>query len=153
MRGRKSKMKVHKSIEIAAPPEKIWPFLVEPDKILKWCITFIKFEYTSKQHSGVGTTFYIEEKAGGPLMKLNFRITEWLKNKRIAFSMTSGNFVKDYKQSWTVETIPTGSRFTFMEEVRLPYGIIGKIIGLIGQRGSEATVGKRLPRLKSLVET
>jgi uncharacterized protein YndB with AHSA1/START domain len=146
-------MKVHKSIEIAATPEKIWPFLVEPEKILKWCITFIKFEYTSKQRSGVGTTFYLEEKAGGPLMKLNFRITEWVENERVAFSMTSGNFVKGYEQSWTVESTPSGSRFTFMEKVKLPYGIIGKIMGLAVQRGSEATVGKMLPKLKSLAET
>jgi uncharacterized protein YndB with AHSA1/START domain len=145
-------MKVHKSIEIAAPPEKIWPFLVEPEKILQWCITFIKFEYTSEQHSGVGTTFYLEEKAGGPLMKLHFRITEWVENKKVAFSMTSGNFVKGYEQNWSVETTPSGSRFTFMEEIKLPYGIIGKIMGLFAQRGSQATVGKMLPKLKSLAE-
>ena len=145
-------MKVHKSIEITAPPEKIWPFLVEPDKILKWCITFKKFEYTSEQCSGVGATFYLEEKAGGPLMKLNFRITEWVENKRVAFSMISGTFVKGYEQSWTVETTPSGSRFTLMEEVKLPYGIIGKIMGLFVQGGSEATVGKMLPKLKSLAE-
>jgi uncharacterized protein YndB with AHSA1/START domain len=145
-------MKVHRSIEIEAPPEKIWPFLVEPDKILKWCITFIKFEYTSEQRSGVDGTFYLEEKAGGPLMKLNFRITEWIKNKRIAFSMTSGNFVKGYNQSWTVETAPSGSKFTFMEEVKLPYGIIGKIMEFFGKRGSETTVGEMLSELKSLAE-
>ena len=145
-------MKVQKSIEIAAPPEKIWPFLVEPDKTLKWCITFLKLEYTGEQRSGVGTTFYLEEKAGGPLMKLNFRITEWVENERVAFSMISGNFVKGYEQSWTVEATPSGSRFTFMEEVKLPYGIIGKIMGLFAQRGSEATVAKMLPKLKSLAE-
>lgn len=145
-------MKVQKSIEIAAPPDKIWPFLIEPEKILKWCITFLKFEYTGEQRSGVGTTFYLEEKAGGPLMKLNFRITEWVENERVAFSMISGTFVKGYEQSWTVEATPSGSRFTFMEEVKLPYGIIGKIMGLFGQRGSEATVGKMLPKLKSLAE-
>ena len=145
-------MKVQKSIEIAAPPDKIWPFLVEPEKILKWCITFLKFEYTGEQRSGVGTTFYLEEKAGGPLMKLNFRITEWVENERVAFSMISGTFVKGYEQSWTVEATPSGSRFTFMEEVKLPYGIIGKIMGLFAQRGSEATVGKMLPKLKSLAE-
>lgn len=145
-------MKVQKSIEIAAPPEKIWPFLVEPEEILKWCITFLKLEYTGEQRSGVGATFYLEEKAGGPLMKLNFRITEWVENERVAFSMISGNFVKGYEQSWTVEATPSGSRFTFMEEVKLPYGIIGKIMGLFGQRGSEATVGKMLPKLKSLAE-
>ena len=145
-------MKVQKSIEIAAPPDKIWPFLVEPEKILEWCITFLKFEYTGEQRSGVGTTFYLEEKAGGPLMKLNFRITEWVENERVAFSMISGTFVKGYEQSWTVEATPSGSRFTFMEEVKLPYGIIGKIMGLFAQRGSEATVGKMLPKLKSLAE-
>ena len=145
-------MKVQKSIEIAAPPDKIWPFLVEPEKILKWCITFLKFEYTGEQRSGVGTTFYLEEKAGGRLMKLNFRITEWVENNRVAFSMISGTFVKGYEQSWTVEATQSGSRFTFIEEVKLPYGIIGKIMGLFAQRGSEATVGKMLPKLKSLAE-
>lgn len=145
-------MKVQKSIGIEAPPEKIWPFLVEPDKMLKWCITFIKFEYNSEQRSGVGTTFYLEEKAGGPLMKLNMRITEWVENERVAFSLISGNFVKGYEQSWTVEATPSGSTFTFIEEVALPYGIIGKIMGLFAKRGSEATVGKMLPKLKSLAE-
>jgi len=145
-------MKVQKSIEIAAPPEKIWPFLVEPDKILKWCITFLKFEYTSEQHSGAGTTFYLEEKAGGPLMKLNFKITEWVENEKVAFSMTSGSFVKGYNQSWTVEKAPSGSSFTFMEEVKLPYGILGKIMGLVAGRGSEDTVDKMLPKLKGLAE-
>ena len=40
--GEGVEMKVQRSIEIAAPPEKIWPFLVEPDNILKWCITLGK---------------------------------------------------------------------------------------------------------------
>ena len=145
-------MKVQNSIEIAAPPHKIWPFLIEPEKIQKWCITFLKFEYTGEQRSGAGTEFYLEEKAGGPLMKLNFRITEWVENRRVAFSMISGNFVKGYEQSWTVEATPSGSRFTFMEEIKFPYGIIGKIMGLFAQRGSEATVGKMLPKLKSFAE-
>ena len=146
-------MRVQKSIEIAAPPEKIWPFLVEPEKILKWCITFKKFEHTSEQRSGTDTTLYIEEKAGPmPLMKLNFSVTEWLENERLAFRMTSGTGVKGYEQSWTVEATPSGSRFTFMEEVELPFGIIGKLIGLVGQNMSKATVGKMLVILKSLAE-
>ena len=145
-------MRVERSIEIAAPPEKIWPFLVEPEKILKWCITFKKFEYTSEQRSGVGTPFYIEEKAAGPLMKLNFTVTEWVENEKLAFSMTSGTGVKGYEQRWTVEATPSGSRFTFMEEVELPFGILGKLIGLVGQNTSKATVGKMLVILKSLAE-
>ena len=146
-------MRVGRSILITAPPEKIWPFLVEPEKILKWCITFKKFEYTGEQRSGVGTPFYLEEKAGPmPLMKLNFTVTEWVENERLAFRMTSGTGVKRYEQGWTVKATPDGSRFTFMEEVELPFGIIGKLIGLVGQRSSHATVGKMLVILKSLAE-
>ena len=144
-------MKVQKSIEIAAPTEKVWPFLVEPEKILKWCITFRKFEYTGKQHSGVGTALYVEEKAGGPLMKLNFTVKEWEENKKLAFNMTSGNFVKGYEQTWKVDATPPGSRFTFMEQVKLPYGVIGKVMELFARRSSQATVREMLAKLKSLV--
>ena len=66
--------------------------------------------------------------------------------------MTSGNFVKGYEQRWTVEATPSGSRFSFMEEVKLPYGIIGKVIGLFGRRSEAATVGEMLTKLKSLAE-
>jgi uncharacterized protein YndB with AHSA1/START domain len=145
-------MRVQRSIEIAAPPQKIWPCLVEPEKILKWCITLEKFEYTSGQRSGMGTPFYFEEKAAGRLMKLNFAVTEWVENEKLAFSMTAGNFVKGYEQRWTVEATPSGSRFTFMEQIRLPYRIIGKIIGLFARRGSEATVREMLAKLKRLAE-
>jgi len=145
-------MRVQRSIDIAAPLEKIWPFLVEPEKILKWCITLEKFEYTSEQRSGVGTPFYFEEKAAGRLMKLNFTVKEWVGNERLAFSMTSGNFLKGYEQRWTVEATPSGSRFTFMERIELPYGIIGKLLGLFARRSSEATVGEMLAKLKSLAE-
>ena len=145
-------MRVQNSIEIAAPPEKIWPFLVEPEKILKWCITFQKFEYTGEQRSGVGTSFYIEEKAGGPLMKLNFTATEWVQNEKLAFKMTSGNFVKGYEQSWVVEATTSGSRFSFMEQVDLPYGVIGKVMGTFAKSGSETTLKEMLAKLKSLAE-
>ena len=146
-------MRVERSVGIAAPPEKIWPFLVEPEKILKWCITLEKFQYTSEQRNGVGTPFYFEEKAtGGRLMKLNFAVTEWVENEKLAFTKTSGNMVKGYEQRWTVEATPSGSRFTFMEQVELPYGIIGKILGLFARSSSEAHVKEMLVKLKSLAE-
>ncbi len=146
-------MKIHESIEIASPPGKIWPFLVEPEKILKWCITLQKFEYTGEQCSGIGTTFYSEEKARGPLMKLNFTVTEWVENQKITFKMASGNFVKGYEQWWTIEPIASGSRFNFAEEVKMPWGIFGGLIGFLGRSSSEKHANEMLIKLKSLVES
>lgn len=145
-------MRVQKSIEIAAPPERIWPFFVEPEKVLQWCITFKRFEYTGNQRSGVETPIYIEEQAGGPLMKMHFKITECKENEKLALRMVSGTGVKSYEQGWSLETIPSGSRFTFREEIELPLGVIGKLLGPILERMSAATVDKMLVKLKALAE-
>jgi len=73
-------------------------------------------------------------------MKLNFAVSEWVENKRLAFRMTSGNMVKGYEQSWTVEATSSGSRFTFVEQVEFPYGPIGKVLGLFARSSSESHV-------------
>jgi uncharacterized protein YndB with AHSA1/START domain len=146
-------MRTQRSINLDVPPEKIWPFLTKPDNILKWCITFRKFEYTTKQHTGTGTTFYVEEKAGGPLMKLNFEITEWAENQKIVFKMTSGTFVKDYEQWWTIEPVLHGCRFSFAENVEMPWGIFGRLIGLLGRPSAEQHAKEMLNKLKILAES
>lgn len=145
-------MKVQKSIEISANPEKIWPFLILPEKVMQWCITFRKFEYTGDQRSGVGTPLYIEEQAGGGLTKMKFEVTEWKENAKLALRMVSGANYGSYIQQFLLEPISSGSRFTFMEEIVLPYGVLGKLIGIMAQRMSSATAEKMLTKLKSLAE-
>jgi len=145
-------MNVQGAIDIAAPPQKVWPFLVEPENILKWCITYQKFAYTGDKRQGPGTTFYLEEKADGPLMKLNFTVTEWEENAKFACKMTSGNFVKGYEQKMTLEAIPSGSRFTFAEDIKLPFGVLGSVMGRLARSGSQAHLRVMLSKLKSLAE-
>ena len=145
-------MKVQRSIDIAAPPEKIWPFLIEPDKILKWFNLLQKFEYTGDKRSGVGTTFYYEEKSGGQLMKLNYKVTEWIENKKLAFGVTSGSLKKD-DQVWSIEATQSGSRFTMFEDLEMPMGIMGKIIGAtFGGNMIGGNMEKILGNLKRVVE-
>ena len=107
-------MRVQKAIEVNIPTNRVWPFFVEPEKVLEGCITFKKFEYTSNQHSGVGTPVYIEEQAGGPLMKMRFEISEWKENEAVVLRMVSGPMMKSYEQFWKQETTPSGSRINFI---------------------------------------
>jgi uncharacterized protein YndB with AHSA1/START domain len=145
-------MKVQRSIEIKAPPEKIWPWLIEPEKIMKWFTLLRKFEYTSEQRGGPGTTFYYEEKSGGQLMKMNYKVTEWVENSKIAFGVTSGSLKKD-DQVWSIEVTPAGSRFTMFEDLAMPMGIIGKFIGaLFGQMMIGGNIKKILANLKKSAE-
>ena len=145
-------MKIQKSIEIAAAAEKIWPFLVEPENIVKWCSTVKSILHTSAQHSGLSTPFYFEEKAVGTLMKLHFMVSEWVVNRSVAFKMTSGNLVKGYKQRYILEPTSTGIRVTCFEDVTLPFGILGKLAEVFRKPVSEAHVERMLVSLKSLAE-
>jgi uncharacterized protein YndB with AHSA1/START domain len=145
-------MKAQGIIVINAPPEKVWPYLVEPEKVLLWSSTYKKYEYVGDQHSGVGTRIYLEEKAGGPLMKINFESIEWEENKALTLRMVSGTGVKAYKQTYRLEKLEQGCQLSFMEEVELPMGFIGKIIGLLGEGMSKATIKEIQQKLKALVE-
>ena len=145
-------MRVQQSVEISAPPEKVWPFLVEPEKILTWWTTLEKFEPVGERRNGVGAAFYVEERAGGPLMKMSFEAAEWVENEKVALHMTAGKGVKGYEQSLRLEAVPASSRLTFMEDVQLPYGVIGKVMGVVGKRTAEGHVKEMLAKLKSAVE-
>ena len=145
-------MRVHKSIEIAAPPEKVWPYFVEPEKVLAWYTTFRRFEYTTDQRAGVGTPVYIEEQTGGRLSRMQFEVTEWKENEKLALRMVSGASYRSYRMEFSLERTPSGSRATFMEAVELPHGVIGRLVGLAGERISAAMVGKMEAKLKALAE-
>ena len=82
-------MRVIGYVDIASPPEKVWPFLVEPDKTTKWFTNLKVFEYTSEQ-KGVGTTFHWEEESGGRIYKLDFVTTEWEENHVFGYEMSKG---------------------------------------------------------------
>ncbi len=145
-------MHVRRSVDIEAPPERIWPLMVEPDRVREWYPTLLAYEYEDAGRRGPGAHIYAEEKASGVLMKLHFEVTDWVENRAIALHMVSGTGVKGYDQSWTLEPTSTGSRFTFEESVTLPYGILGSAIGRIGQRGSEGHVKEMLAAVKALAE-
>ncbi len=145
-------MHVRRSVEIAAPPERVWPLMVEPDSIRQWYPTLRTYEYEDAGRRGIGAHVYAEEKASGVLMKLHFEIVDWIVERAISLHMVTGTGVNGYDQRWTVEPIATGSRFTFDESVELPYGIVGWMIGTVGRRSSEAHVKAMLAELKDLAE-
>ncbi len=145
-------MKVSESINIAAAPSKVWPFLVEPEKVLQWCVRFKKFEYCAQQHSGPGTPLYIEEDAGNGLAKMNFVAQDWKENEKLDLRMVSGASYKSYEQHLSLEPAAGGSRFTYEEELVLPYGILGRLIGLIAEKMSAKTLHTMLFKLKALAE-
>ena len=145
-------VKIEKSIDIMVSPEQIWPFLIEPEKFLKWWSTVREYKPKEQLLSGTGATFYVEEKCAGPLMKLNFEVTEWEENNKLVFRLASGSGVKTYAQTWTIEATQAGSKFILAEEWEAPFGVFGKISEIFLRNSSEILVEQYLSKLKNLVE-
>ncbi len=145
-------MRVEKSIQISAVPDKIWPFLTEPKKLQMWFNTFKKCEYASEKHTGIGTNYYVEEKVPGPLRKIYFEAIKWREYEQLQLKMTSGKNVKGYEIRFTMEPTELGTMFSFTESIGMPFGPIGKVLGALGQRTAEKMVEGMLIELKSLAE-
>ena len=144
-------MEVQKSIVIDATPERIWQFLSDPEAILQWYTPLQAFEYVGDQRNEVGASFRFQEKAAGRLMTLECVVTEWKENEQFSFEMISGDTMKSYGETWTVEPAPSGCRFTFKESGELA-GPLNRVLGPIAEIMSGTTVKKMLTELKSLAE-
>ncbi len=150
-RSKGEDMRIQRSIETTAAPQRVWPLLVEPEEILKWFTLLEGFEYTSEQR-GVGATFHYDERSGGRLMKLDYRVTDWVENERFAFTLVSGPLPKD-DQVWSIEAIPTGSRVNLEEDIELSGGVFGKaLLTLFVGRMIGKHLQEILENLKSLAE-
>ncbi len=79
-------------------------------------------------------------------------VTEWIVNARVAFEMTAGNLVKGYAQRYLIQAKPHGSQVTIFEDVKLPYGIVGRVAGLFRRSVSQAHLERMLIKLKLLAE-
>jgi uncharacterized protein YndB with AHSA1/START domain len=145
-------MKIERSIQTTASPQKVWPLLVQPEAILKWFTLLEGFAYTSEPPHGVGTTFHYDERSAGRLMKCDYRVTDWVENERFAFTLTSGPMPKD-DQVWRVEAVPAGSRITLEEDLEMPGGVFGRMLLALGAgRMIGGHLQKMLADLKTLAE-
>ncbi len=145
-------MRVQGTIEINAPPEKIWPYLIEPEKTKQWFTNIEEFKYQDNKPKGIGTTFFWKEHSGNRIFNLNFETTEWKENSVFGFKMTSGDFFKSYTERWVIKSTSSGSEFSFNDHIEFPWGPLGKIIGAFAKKRSAEDGNKILANLKKLVE-
>ncbi len=144
-------MKVERSIEIMAPPEKIWSLITERENLLRWHPRAQRFDFIGEQHSGVGATFYMVGEMDGRLMRSVCEITEWQENKKFAFHEVLG-ITKKFDSAYTIEATETGSRLTMTWDTVMPYGIIGKIMLLFFGKQWVTRTDEMLVNIKRLAE-
>jgi uncharacterized protein YndB with AHSA1/START domain len=144
-------MRVHLGVDIEAPPETVWSYLVEPEKAMQWYDMLEVFEYTTEER-GPGSTFYWEEEVRGKIYWNHFRTTEWVPNRVFAYEMTESSFFKGYTERWAIEPTATGCRFSFDDSLIFPYGPWGRVMGWFGEKMAKKSSQQILENLKRLAE-
>lgn len=139
-----------KSIEINAPPEKIWP-MIQWDKTPEWYDDWKKVEWTSKDKNKVGSTVHINVKAAGVKTELDYETTEVIENEKVAFRSTGKNF----KATGFHSLSPTenGTKVTIFADYELPYSVLGKLFSKVAfHRTMEKSFEVGLKKLKDMME-
>jgi len=147
--------RVEKSIEIKAPPEKVWEMLAF-DRVLEWQEAYKgelkSMEYTSKVRTPedkyrVGASAHgIPKKKG----EYNFEITESLENEKLTHRL---NGKIRALGTYILEPVEKGTKFTVVTDYEMPWGILGKILELLFiRRVTEKEIERDLKNLKSILE-
>ncbi len=146
---------IEKSIEIKAPPEKIWEML-SLDRHLEWSdfgwksVDYTSEVSTSEDKLRLGASAHITEKHE----EFDFEITESIEYKKITgrqFNFSrSGNMTMNV--TYILEPVEEGIKFTSVLDYKLPWGILGKILGRLLNRQGEKSFERSLEKLKSMLE-
>jgi uncharacterized protein YndB with AHSA1/START domain len=144
--------RIERSIEIKAPPEKVWEILAL-DRLQEWNVEYGDVKYTSEvlnpeDKYRVGASSHTNIKGAGAI---DFKITESLQNEKITFRML-GKRANNTVVTYILEPFEEGTRFTHVMTYELPWGILGRFLGRLGKGMLEKEAEQALENLKSILE-
>jgi len=145
-------VRIENSVEIRAPPERVWEMLAF-DKAQEWMEGWKSVKYTSEIRTPqdkykVGASAQIIEH-----VKYDFEITESLKNEKIVWHSAGSRAKPNMIRSYTLKPTETGTMVTTVFDYTSPFWVLGKIVDKTGgQRIAEKDTEKSLEKLKSILE-
>jgi len=141
--------RLEKSIEINAPPKKIWA-LLQCERIPEWYPNITSHEYNSEKR-GLGATYHVVGKGNGQKFEYNAEVTELNENERFAWRTTSGDWTA--LGSTTLKTVDDRTIVSYVIDYSLPLSLLGMIIDRLRVRKSmEEGLKTALMNLKRLAE-
>jgi len=144
--------RIEKSVEIKAPPEKVWEMLAL-DRLPEWNEEYGNVKYTSdvrnpKDKYMVGASSHTNIKGAGAI---DFEITESLENEKMTFRMI-GKRANNTVVTYVLESVDDGTKFAYVMTFKLPWGVFGTLLDKLGKGMLEKEAEKSLEKLKSILE-
>ena len=140
--------RIHKSVEIKAPVEKVFSYLDDPKNSPEWMTNMI--EVHDVTGSGVGKQFKWVWNLVGIHFKGESTNTEYIPNKRIVLKTKGGI---DATWDFKVESQKNGTKFDVDVDYTIPVPVLGKLAEKLVLKRNERDVEMGLMNFKEKLES
>lgn len=144
-------MRVNAGIQIAAPCERVWEIVSDPECMLSFMSGVTRWEVVSENPTGLGARYRMLLRVGSAEIGGLIEVVEWHEPRDLAWTSVTGI---DQRGRWRLREVSDGHTRV---EIRLAYGVAGSgPAGWIAERiAAPAVTGhlrRSLQQLKRLVE-
>jgi uncharacterized membrane protein len=144
-------MRVSANTVIAAPPERVWDVICDPQRVLSFYSGVTRWEVEGDLERGLGARYRVLFRIGAAEIGGLIEMVEWDEPCEIAWTSVLG---VDQRGRWRLRPMPGGRTRV---ELRMQYGVAGSgLFGWLAERVSGPTLSGHLRRtlqaLKRLVE-
>ncbi len=144
-------MRVAASVEIAAPPDRIWEVVSDPARVLTFMSGVTRWEGEGEPRTGLGARYRVLFRVGAAEVGGLIEVVEWDEGRELAWTSVLG---VDQRGRWRLRPIRDGRTRV---ELRMAYGVAGSgLAGWVAERVAAPTISGHLRRslraLKRLIE-
>jgi uncharacterized membrane protein len=128
-------MRVQAQIDVAAPPEAVWEFIIDPARYLHFMAGMTRWEVAGETVTGMGARYRTLMRVGSAEVGGLVEIVEWDERCDLAWTSVTG---VDQRGRWRLRARPDDHTDV---ELRLAYGVAGAgILGWIAEHVAAPTV-------------
>ena len=143
-------MKVERSLQIAAPPERVRELVMDPRRLEDWVSIHQSFEDAPSGNLQKGSELTQCLKLAGSRFKVTWKVSE--NTPARAVWEGKGPMRSKAKVVYEFEPKNGGTCFSYLNEFDLPGGPLGRIASPAVKRVTGGELDKSLENLKQLVE-
>ena len=144
-------MKVERTIDVGAPPEKVYDLIMDPNRLEEWVSIHHRLERAPNGPLKKGSEVTQWLKLAGQKFKVRWTVVENDPCKRVVWE-GKGPITSHARVVYGFEPNGDGTRFSYTNEYDLPGGPLGRMAGSTVKRVTGKAVDGSLQNLKSLVE-
>ncbi len=137
------------SIEIARPPEDVFAYLADGERMKRWIGGLLEFTPLDGSEPRPGSRARQRVQQAGRTFAVESEITEFEPNERLTARIEGRAFTSTV--SYRLEPTDGGTRLTASAESDL-HGLGGRLLAGVAARQAQRKLGADLARLKTLLE-